>query len=63
MSQTNELNHKLPPELVFLGTSAGFLVPVFFCSCDVCEAARHNPEHRRTRAVAALIGQEATLID
>ncbi|MFH1131617.1 MAG: MBL fold metallo-hydrolase, partial [Pseudomonadota bacterium] len=63
MSQTKKLNDKRPLELVFLGTSAGFLVPIFFCSCDVCETARKKPEHRRTRAVAALIGKETTLID
>ena len=38
-------------------------MPAFFCSCDVCEVARKNPKLRRTRAVAAIIGQETTLID
>ena len=63
MVQNGEHGHKLSPELVFLGTGAGFQLPVFFCSCDVCEAARRHPEYRRTRAVAALIGEETTLID
>ena len=63
MAQNNSNKHKRSPELVFLGTSANFLLPAFFCSCEVCEAARHHPEHRRTRAVAALLGQETTLID
>ena len=63
MTQSRESRYALPPELVFLGTSAGFLLPAFFCSCDICDEARCHLEHRRTRAVAALIGQETTLID
>jgi phosphoribosyl 1,2-cyclic phosphate phosphodiesterase len=50
-------------ELVFLGSSAAIQIPAFFCTCSVCEAARHDPALRRTRASAALIGQETTLID
>jgi phosphoribosyl 1,2-cyclic phosphate phosphodiesterase len=50
-------------KLVFLGTSAAIQVPSFHCTCAVCAAARRNPDHRRTRASLALIGQETTLID
>lgn len=50
-------------ELVFLGTSAALQLPSFHCTCDVCEAARKNPKHRRTRASAALLGKETVLID
>jgi phosphoribosyl 1,2-cyclic phosphate phosphodiesterase len=50
-------------KLVFLGTSAAIQVPSFHCTCAVCAAARRNPDHRRTRASLALIGQEMTLID
>ena len=63
MATNSNHRHERSPELVFLGTGAGFLVPIFFCACDVCEAARRHPEHRRTRAAVALIGQETTLID
>ena len=63
MSQNDRNEHRHSRELVFLGTSAVFQVPIFFCDCEVCEAARCHPEHRRTRAVAALMGQEITLID
>jgi ribonuclease BN (tRNA processing enzyme) len=63
MTQTSDSDHELPPELVFLGTSGGIPVPIFFWSRSVCGAARHHPEHRRTRAVAALIGQEIILVD
>jgi len=45
------------------GPTLEISVPAFFCSCQVCEAARNNPEHRRTRASVALLGQEVTLID
>jgi len=51
------------PELVFLGTSGTVQVPSFHCFCEVCEAARINPRHRRTRASIALIGQEVVLVD
>jgi phosphoribosyl 1,2-cyclic phosphate phosphodiesterase len=51
------------PELLFLGTSAAIQVPAFFCPCQVCEAARSDAAQRRTRACAALLGQEVTLID
>ena len=50
-------------ELVFLGTSAALQLPSFHCTCEVCEAARKNPGHRRTRASAALLGKETVLID
>ena len=51
------------PEMVFLGSSGAIQVPAFFCSCDICEAARADPGRRRTRASVALLGQEITLID
>lgn len=50
-------------ELVFLGSSGAIQVPSFHCSCEVCEAARRNPKHLRTRASIALIGQETVLVD
>jgi len=50
-------------ELVFLGTNAAIQVPSFHCTCEVCEAARRNPEQRRTRASVALLGEETVLID
>ena len=49
--------------MVFLGSSGVIQVPTFFCSCDICEAARADPGRRRTRASVALLGQEITLID
>jgi phosphoribosyl 1,2-cyclic phosphate phosphodiesterase len=51
------------PTLVFLGSSGAIQVPAFFCLCQTCEAARHNPAQRRTRASAALLGREITLVD
>jgi len=53
----------MPLELVFLGTSAAIQVPSFHCTCEVCEAARKDPKHRRTRASVALLGEETVLID
>jgi len=50
-------------DLVFLGSCAALQIPAFFCSCESCEAARANPELRRTRASVALIGKETVLID
>lgn len=50
-------------ELVFLGTGAAITLPAFFCTCTTCEDARKNPEYRRTRSAAALLGKEITLID
>lgn len=50
-------------ELVFLGTSAALQLPSFHCTCEVCEAARRNPDHRRTRSSVALLGKETVLID
>ena len=50
-------------ELVFLGTSAALQLPSFHCTCEVCEAARRDTEHRRTRASVALLGEETVLID
>ncbi len=50
-------------KLLFLGTGAAIQLPAFFCTCAVCEQARANPAHRRTRASLALIGQETVLVD
>jgi phosphoribosyl 1,2-cyclic phosphate phosphodiesterase len=50
-------------ELLFLGSSAAIQIPAFYCTCKTCKAARVNPEHRRTRASIALIGQETVLVD
>jgi phosphoribosyl 1,2-cyclic phosphate phosphodiesterase len=63
MSQNNKLNGGTATEIVFLGSSGAIQVPAFFCSCKVCEAARVNLKHRRTRASIALVGQEAALVD
>ena len=63
MSKPGKLNGRAAPELVFLGTSGAIQVPSFHCSCEVCEAARGNSNHRRTRASIALVGQEIVLID
>ncbi len=49
--------------LVFLGSSGAIQIPSFHCQCRVCEAARRQPEQRRTRASLALLGRETTLID
>jgi phosphoribosyl 1,2-cyclic phosphate phosphodiesterase len=62
MSQGKK-EHKQSHELIFLGTSASIQFPCFHCTCQVCEAARHNPAHHRTRASIALIGQETVLVD
>lgn len=50
-------------EIVFLGTSGGFVIPSFHCDCEVCEAARRNPDQRRTRASVLARGKETVLID
>jgi len=50
-------------ELVILGSGMSLALPAFFCTCATCEAVRKDPSQRRTRASAALIGQEITLID
>jgi len=50
-------------EILFLGSSGAIQVPSFHCSCQVCQAARKNPKHRRTRASVALLGKECVLID
>ncbi len=50
-------------ELLFLGSSGALQLPSFHCSCRVCEAARNNPTHRRTRASVAVIGKEIVLVD
>jgi len=50
-------------ELVFFESSGAIQVPSFHCSCEVCEAARRNPKHLRTRASIVLIGQETVLVD
>ena len=62
-SRLGRLNRDPAPEIVFLGSSGGIQIPAFFCSCEVCEAARRDPSQRRTRASLALIGREITLID
>lgn len=49
--------------LVILGSGGPFTLPQFFCECDTCEAARSDPSLRRTRASAAILGEETTLID
>jgi len=49
--------------MVFLGSSGAIQVPSFHCVCSVCQAARANPQHRRTRASLALIGHETSVID
>jgi len=49
--------------MVFLGTSGAIQVPAFHCVCSVCQAARANPQHHRTRASLALIGHETSIID
>ncbi|MFX0095521.1 MAG: MBL fold metallo-hydrolase [Candidatus Hodarchaeota archaeon] len=59
MSNSNEIF----PELVFLGTGAAIQIPAFFCGCETCEAARKDKKQQRTRASAALIGQECVVID
>ena len=50
-------------KLVFLGTSGCIRIPAFFCECTNCSAARKRPDLHRTRASAALLGNEVTLID
>jgi len=50
-------------EILFLGSSGAIQVPSFHCSCNVCQAARKNPEQRRTRASIAVVGKERVLID
>jgi phosphoribosyl 1,2-cyclic phosphate phosphodiesterase len=50
-------------EILFLGTSGGFLIPSFHCDCDVCEAARLTPGERRTRASLLALGKETVLVD
>jgi len=62
-SSARGLRGSFAPELVFLGSSGTVQVPSFHCSCEVCEAARMNLRHRRTRASIALIGQEVVLVD
>ena len=49
--------------LIFLGTSGGIQVPLSLCTCQTCEDARKDPNLRRTRASAMLLGQENILID
>ncbi|MBM3235304.1 MBL fold metallo-hydrolase [Candidatus Poribacteria bacterium] len=63
MSQKDKLNSRTVHALVFLGTSGAFQIPVFFCLCKVCEAARRNLKHRRTRASIALLGEEIVIVD
>ena len=63
MSQPRKQRNREKRELIFLGTSAALQVPSFHCTCEVCEAARVNQRHHRTRASIALIGQETVLVD
>lgn len=63
MLQSRKRRNHPSLELVFLGTSGAIQVPSFHCSCQVCEAARKHPKHRRTRASLAIIGKETVLID
>ena len=63
MCKSTEMEGNSRSELVFLGTSGAIQVPSFHCSCKVCEAARSNPRHHRTRASVALIDKEVVLID
>ncbi len=49
--------------LIILGSGGPFTLPQFFCECSTCETARKEPELRRTRASAAILGEEVTLID
>ena len=57
----NQTGHLL--KIIFLGSSGAIQVPSFHCSCTVCEAARREPQQRRTRASLGLLGRETTLID
>lgn len=50
-------------ELIFLGSGGPFALPQFFCQCVVCNEARQEPSQRRTRASAAIVGEEVTLVD
>lgn len=50
-------------EVVFLGSGGCIRVPSFNCTCRVCEEARKNKTHERTRASIALLGKETTIID
>ncbi|NHI82823.1 MAG: MBL fold metallo-hydrolase [Candidatus Thorarchaeota archaeon] len=50
-------------KLIILGSGGPFTLPRFFCECDTCETARREPALRRTRASAAILGDEVTLID
>jgi len=57
----NQTGH--PLKIIFLGSSGAIQVPSFHCLCTVCEAARRDPQQRRTRASLGLLGRETTLID
>lgn len=59
----SQSSYPSPLRIIFLGSSAAIQVPSFHCSCAVCEAARRDPQQRRTRASLGLIGRETTLID
>jgi phosphoribosyl 1,2-cyclic phosphate phosphodiesterase len=63
MNQESISDYPSISQLVFLGTSGCIRIPAFFCECANCSAARKNPDLRRTRASAALLGNEVTLID
>ncbi|MCC6958141.1 MAG: MBL fold metallo-hydrolase [Anaerolineales bacterium] len=53
----------MEPRLIFLGTGAGCGVPSYFCDCAACEEAIAQPQFRRTRCAAAILGESVTLID
>jgi phosphoribosyl 1,2-cyclic phosphate phosphodiesterase len=50
-------------QIIFLGSGGPFMLPQFFCKCDICNEARKDPSQRRTRASVAIVGDEVTLID
>ena len=63
MTITADPKEEKRQRMTFLGTSGAIQVPAFHCVCSVCQAARANPQHRRTRASLALIGHETSIID
>ncbi len=52
-----------PFEVIFLGTSGGFMIPSFHCPCERCQEARQSPAKARTRASVLVRGVETILID
>jgi phosphoribosyl 1,2-cyclic phosphodiesterase len=61
--QPEKSNGRLAAEIVFLRTGGAIQIPASFRSCEVCQTARGEPKHCRTRASLALIGQVITIID